>query len=563
MDDPFDPYLEWLRIPADEQPPHHYCLLGIPLFESDQRIIAEAALDVATILRRYQLSDKVAISGRLLGEVARAKTCLLDPERKRDYDTELTEKLQLPTTARPLPLPSNPPSMPTTAEAVSFDAKQDPNVKPGRKLWLRFGIFAAFWLVVGLAGWGTYATITAHQVEITRKQAAQETEAKQKQDEEVQRRAEKERKQKEEGQRAEEERKRKVAEQRAEEERKRLEEEQRAEEERKRLEEEQRAEEERKRLEEEQRAEKQRRATEQAKREAARKEQEHREKQRKRLEAQQRVAEERRFREEHPEEYLESLGLIKRSDSWQLASNDKLEGVFRELKNVENKIRNKKISMAQKVKKAEKEYKHLSEVLHTSFRTSSFNKYFSRYGTTTTRNVIANQTLLNTLIDHMIEGQVASRGTEYTLYTTWLTWARTQKQQNTRYTLDNYCGRLRKQYWKEKDVATDAKEAYADSVEETLTPVYRKLETSIAEVRKSRESLDRDQKEVGLAVQRAGGKLDLKVTDHQLKAAEKQKTKTNEWMQMAAAKKESAKQERKDANKRRALDGGGTGSGLF
>ena len=555
MDDPFDPYLEWLRIPADEQPPHHYCLLGIPLFESDQRIIAEAALDVATILRRYQLSDKVAISGRLLGEVARAKTCLLDPERKRDYDTELTEKLQLPTTARPLPLPSNPPSMPTTAEAVSFDAKQDPNVKPGRNLWLRFGIFAAFWLVVGLAGWGTYATITAHQVEIARKQAAQETEAKQKKNEEVQRRVEKERKQKEEGQRAEVERERKIAKQRAEEEKKQLDEEKRAEKERKQKEEGRRAEEERERKIAKQRAEKERKRLEA---------QQIAEKERKRLEAQQRVAEERRFREEHPEEYLESLGLINGSNSWQLASNDKLEGVFRELKNVENKIRNKKISMAQKVKKAEKEYKHLSEVLHTSFRTSSFNKYFSRYGTTTTtttttRNVIANQTLLNTLIDHMIEGQVASRGTEYILYRSWLNWARTQKQKNTHYTLDNYCGQLRKQYWKEKDVATDAKEAYADSVEETLTPVYRKLETSIAEVRESRESLDRDQKEVGLAVQRAGGKLDLKVTDHQLKAAEKQKTKTNEWMQMAAAKKESAKQERKEANKRRALGGGGNG----
>ena len=92
MTESFDPYLEWLRIPADEQPPHHYRLLGISLFESNQRVIAEAALDVATILRRYQLSDKVAISGRLLGEVARAKTCLLDPERKRDYDTELKQQ---------------------------------------------------------------------------------------------------------------------------------------------------------------------------------------------------------------------------------------------------------------------------------------------------------------------------------------------------------------------------------------------------------------------------------------------------------------------------------------
>ena len=93
MTESFDPYLEWLRIPADEQPTNHYRLLGIPLFESDQRVIAEASLDVATILRRYQLSERAAISRRLLGEVARAKTCLLDPERKRAYDAELKQQL--------------------------------------------------------------------------------------------------------------------------------------------------------------------------------------------------------------------------------------------------------------------------------------------------------------------------------------------------------------------------------------------------------------------------------------------------------------------------------------
>ena len=31
----FDPYHAWLGIPAEEQPPNHYRLLGIPLFESN------------------------------------------------------------------------------------------------------------------------------------------------------------------------------------------------------------------------------------------------------------------------------------------------------------------------------------------------------------------------------------------------------------------------------------------------------------------------------------------------------------------------------------------------
>ena len=43
MDESFDPYYKWLGIPPAEQPPNHYRLLGVTLFESDLDVIANAA----------------------------------------------------------------------------------------------------------------------------------------------------------------------------------------------------------------------------------------------------------------------------------------------------------------------------------------------------------------------------------------------------------------------------------------------------------------------------------------------------------------------------------------
>ena len=43
MSENFDPYYKWLAIPPEEQPPHHYRLLGVQRFESDPDVIATAA----------------------------------------------------------------------------------------------------------------------------------------------------------------------------------------------------------------------------------------------------------------------------------------------------------------------------------------------------------------------------------------------------------------------------------------------------------------------------------------------------------------------------------------
>ncbi|RMG02775.1 MAG: general secretion pathway protein GspE, partial [Planctomycetota bacterium] len=76
MDPEFDPYRRWLGIPPDEQPPNHYRLLGIGLFESDVDVINNAAERQMTHLRRFQTGVHAAECQRLLNEVAAARICL-------------------------------------------------------------------------------------------------------------------------------------------------------------------------------------------------------------------------------------------------------------------------------------------------------------------------------------------------------------------------------------------------------------------------------------------------------------------------------------------------------
>ena len=88
LDRAFDPYERWLGIPSSEQPPNHYRLLNIPLFENDSALISNAVLERIQIVRAYQLTEG-AVCNKLLNELARARICLLNAERKEEYDTLL------------------------------------------------------------------------------------------------------------------------------------------------------------------------------------------------------------------------------------------------------------------------------------------------------------------------------------------------------------------------------------------------------------------------------------------------------------------------------------------
>jgi len=94
MGKPFDPYHKWLGIPPEEQPPNHYRLLGIKVFETDADVIEAASDQRMSHLRGYQTGRHADLSQRLLNEIAAARLCLLTPSKRASYDAQLRQSLQ-------------------------------------------------------------------------------------------------------------------------------------------------------------------------------------------------------------------------------------------------------------------------------------------------------------------------------------------------------------------------------------------------------------------------------------------------------------------------------------
>ena len=87
----FDPYHKWLGIPPEQQPPNHYRLLGVELFESDADVIESAAVRQMAHIRSFAIGQHGQHSQQLLNEIAEAKLTLLSQERKCAYDETLQE----------------------------------------------------------------------------------------------------------------------------------------------------------------------------------------------------------------------------------------------------------------------------------------------------------------------------------------------------------------------------------------------------------------------------------------------------------------------------------------
>jgi hypothetical protein len=101
MSGQFDPYYSWLAIPPTDQPPNHYRLLGIELFDEDANLIRTAAEQRMVYLRTFQIGKHNADSQKLLNEVAAAKVCLLNPAKKAAYDQQLRQQMQPGTQVTP------------------------------------------------------------------------------------------------------------------------------------------------------------------------------------------------------------------------------------------------------------------------------------------------------------------------------------------------------------------------------------------------------------------------------------------------------------------------------
>jgi hypothetical protein len=155
MSDAFDPYHKWLGIPPGEQPPHHYRLLGIMPFESDADVISNAADQRMVHVRSFQSGKHSALSQRILNEISTARVCLLDRQKKPQYDAQLRQRLQpqpgtvpvfapAKTGLSPSDAPSLPPPLPGEAASPPTLTGLSPSDSPkgtvpfslGRKLGL-------------------------------------------------------------------------------------------------------------------------------------------------------------------------------------------------------------------------------------------------------------------------------------------------------------------------------------------------------------------------------------------------------------------------------------------
>jgi hypothetical protein len=93
MAGPFDAYRKWLGIPPEEQPPNHYRLLAIAPFEDDPDVIAHAADQRMAHVKTFASGRHAALSQTILNELAAARVCLLNPQAKALYDSQLRARL--------------------------------------------------------------------------------------------------------------------------------------------------------------------------------------------------------------------------------------------------------------------------------------------------------------------------------------------------------------------------------------------------------------------------------------------------------------------------------------
>ena len=87
-------YHLWLGIPPEEQPPNHYRLLGVALFEQNEEVIRNAADRQMAHVKSLGVKQFTDVGQRLLNQIATAQICLLRPEKRAAYEKELRQQLE-------------------------------------------------------------------------------------------------------------------------------------------------------------------------------------------------------------------------------------------------------------------------------------------------------------------------------------------------------------------------------------------------------------------------------------------------------------------------------------
>jgi hypothetical protein len=176
MSDSFDAYRVWLGIAPRDQPPNHYRLLAVDLFESDPEVLRDAAQQRMAHVRNYQLGPHLALSQKILNELAATRACLLDPGKKAAYDDELRKRLEM-SGALPAPVPA----VDLAAMIGEMQARPHPLVMAsGQRTWPSFRVMVAGGSLAALIALvavlylasrpSPSATVAAHQAEVDPKQ---------------------------------------------------------------------------------------------------------------------------------------------------------------------------------------------------------------------------------------------------------------------------------------------------------------------------------------------------------------------------------------------------------
>lgn len=135
MSENFDPYYKWLGIAPAEQPPNHYRLLGLNLFESDPDVIESGSDRQMTHLRSFQTGPRLRECQQLLNEVAAARVLLLDVQKKQAYDRALQASLipsEPPPSTNALPLTPADALPPGASQLGAAEATASPVPNPER-----------------------------------------------------------------------------------------------------------------------------------------------------------------------------------------------------------------------------------------------------------------------------------------------------------------------------------------------------------------------------------------------------------------------------------------------
>ena len=84
-----DVYRDWLNIKEPQRPLNYYQLLHLEKFEDDVDRIRRHYRKLNAHVRKYATGKFAKESQKLLNELARARLCLTDAERKAEYDASL------------------------------------------------------------------------------------------------------------------------------------------------------------------------------------------------------------------------------------------------------------------------------------------------------------------------------------------------------------------------------------------------------------------------------------------------------------------------------------------